>query len=68
MEKGHFKGLLLPQVPIEQEWTIEEFLGFTGEKAGLNPEEWKDLSCKIYKFQAKIFAEDEGIVVEKKIY
>ena len=42
VEKGYFKGLLLPQVPIEQGWDTEEFLNQTCQKAGLNLDAWID--------------------------
>jgi uncharacterized protein (TIGR00296 family) len=57
--EGEFgKGLLLPQVAVEWKWDQEQFLGHTCEKAGLLLDSWKDLSNKIYKFQAQIFTED----------
>lgn len=57
-ESKGFRGLLLPQVAVEQKWNVEEFLSFTCQKAGLLPEAWKDVKdVKIYKFQAEIFSE-----------
>lgn len=60
----NFEGLLLPQVPIEQNWTKQDFLNNLCHKAGLLPETWKQLTPKIYKFQAEIFQEttQKGIV------
>lgn len=62
-------GLLLPQVPVEWKWSSEEFIKQTCVKAGLGPETWKNPSCKFYKFQAQIFAEEkpQGRIVEKNI-
>lgn len=57
VEHGWFKGLLLPQVPVEWEWDCEEFLGHCCMKAGLPPEAWVLPETKIYKFQAIIFKE-----------
>ena len=37
VEQGFYKGLLLPQVPVEQGWDKEEFLSHTCMKAGLLP-------------------------------
>ncbi len=71
IEKGWNRGLLLPQVPIEQEppWNEEEFLEWTCWKANLTKDQWLDDKTKIYKFQAEIFEEDEpnGEVKRKKI-
>ncbi|HUV25503.1 MAG TPA: TIGR00296 family protein [Methanomassiliicoccales archaeon] len=58
VEKGPFKGLLLPQVPVEWEWDEETFLCHTCMKAGLTPDCWLDSQTKIFKFQGEVFAED----------
>lgn len=57
VEQGFYKGLLLPQVPIEQEWNTEEFLSHTCMKAGLLPDAWFDSTTKIFKFSGQIFTE-----------
>jgi uncharacterized protein (TIGR00296 family) len=59
MEKGVFKGLLLPQVPVEWGWCEEEFLCHCCVKAGLPPDSWLTKGAKIYKFQAIIFEEEK---------
>jgi uncharacterized protein (TIGR00296 family) len=58
VEKGVFKGLLLPQVPVEWEWDEEEFLCQCCIKARLPPDSWLTKGTKIYKFQAIIFEEE----------
>jgi uncharacterized protein (TIGR00296 family) len=58
VEKGGYKGLLLPQVPVEWEWCEEEFLCQCCVKAGLPPDSWLTKGTKIYKFQAIIFEEE----------
>lgn len=58
VEKGPFKGLLLPQVPVEWEWCEEEFLCQCCIKAGLPPDSWLTKGAKIYKFNAIIFEEE----------
>jgi len=40
IEKGPYKGLLLPQVPVEWGWCEEEFLCQCCIKAGLPPDSW----------------------------
>jgi len=59
VERGMFKGLLLPQVPVEWEWDEEEFLCQCCTKAGLPPDCWLLENTKIYKFQAIIFEEEK---------
>jgi hypothetical protein len=59
LERGYFRGLLLPQVATEWDWDSETFLAETCVKAGLTPDCWLDKSSKVYKFQAEIFAEAE---------
>jgi uncharacterized protein (TIGR00296 family) len=69
VEQGFCKGLLLPQVPIEQAWDKEEFLTNTCIKAGLMPDAWFDKNTKIYKFSGQIFAETRprGNIKEKHL-
>jgi len=57
VEQGFYKGLLLPQVPVEQAWDIEEFLSNTCMKAGLPPDAWFEKNTKISKFSGQIFTE-----------
>lgn len=68
-EQGFSKGLLLPQVPIEQDWNIEEFLSQTCIKAGLMPDAWLDKKTTISKFSGQIFTEitPGGKIKEKHI-
>lgn len=54
-------GLLLPQVPVEQNWSVEEFLENLCLKAGLTIDAWMDSKCKIYKFQTKIIHENSAL-------
>ena len=58
IERGIYKGLLLPQVPVEWEWCEEEFLCQCCVKAGLPPDSWLTKGTKIYKFQAIVFEEE----------
>ena len=57
VERGPYKGLLLPQVPVEWGWCEEEFLCQCCMKAGLPPDNWLAKGTKIYKFRAIIFEE-----------
>ena len=69
VEQDIFKGLLLPLVPIEQNWDKEEFLSHTCLKAGLMPDAWFDEKTKISKFSGQIFTElkPRGDIKEKKL-
>ncbi|MCJ2555819.1 MAG: TIGR00296 family protein [Candidatus Thermoplasmatota archaeon] len=55
--KGVFRGLLLPQVAIDWEWSSEEFISQTCMKAGLRSDEWLKGDARIYRFSAEIFGE-----------
>lgn len=58
IERGIFKGLLLPQVPVEWDWDEEQFLCQCCLKASLPPDCWLLESTKVYKFQAVVFEEE----------
>jgi uncharacterized protein (TIGR00296 family) len=59
IEKGPFRGLLLPQVPLEWDWDEKGFLDNLCMKAGLAPGRWLEEGVRIYRFSSEIFAEDE---------
>jgi uncharacterized protein (TIGR00296 family) len=65
---GH-TGLLLPQVPIEWDWSVEEFLSQTCMKAGLMPDCWLQEGVRISRFSAQIFTEvtPGGRVEERRL-
>ena len=56
--KGMWKGLLLPQVPVDWNWNTQEFLEHTCNKAGLPEDAWKDQKTEFMSFQAEIFGEE----------
>ena len=58
VENKQCSGLLLPQVPKEYGWDIEEFLTHTSEKAGLEKNAWKDQDTKVSRFEGIIFKEE----------
>ena len=56
IKKDFRSGTMLPQVAIENGWTVEQFLGYTArDKAGLGWDGWKDAEISIY----------EGLVLEE---
>lgn len=57
VERGMYKGLLLPQVPVEWGWNAQEFLCQCCNKAGLLEDYWLRDGTKIYKFQCIIARE-----------
>jgi AmmeMemoRadiSam system protein A len=54
VSKGNARGLLLPQVAVQQQWDRERFLGETCRKAGLPPTAWKQ-GATIQRFTAEVF-------------
>ena len=57
ISKGYNRGLLLPQVPLEQGWDRETFLTHTCYKSGLPGDAWEKDGVKIEKFSAQVFSE-----------
>ncbi len=57
--RGMFRGLLLPQVPVEWGWDTKEYLEHTCNKAGLPKGAWMDKKTEFMVFQAEIFGEEE---------
>jgi AmmeMemoRadiSam system protein B/AmmeMemoRadiSam system protein A len=54
ISQGDKKGLLLPQVPVENRWSRETFLDQACVKAGLPPDAWKK-GAEIFVFEAIVF-------------
>ena len=54
ISQGDRKGLLLPQVPVENRWSREKFLDQACVKAGLPPDAWKK-GAEIFVFEAIVF-------------
>jgi uncharacterized protein (TIGR00296 family) len=70
VERGPFqRGLLLPQVPVNNNWDLTTYLNYVCLKAGLPPEAWTDLDTKISCFEGLIFAEKtpNGIIEKESI-
>jgi AmmeMemoRadiSam system protein A len=56
MQRGDRRGVLLPQVPVENGWDRETFLNEACLKAGLPPDAWKK-GARIFTFEAIVFHE-----------
>ncbi|MFQ5820486.1 MAG: TIGR00296 family protein [Candidatus Heimdallarchaeota archaeon] len=69
VESGFRKGILLPQVPVEWNWDVEEFLTQLCGKAGLIPDCWCLEDTKLYRFESEIFKElsPEGKIVRETL-
>ena len=67
--QGPFRGLLLPQVAVDNQMEADDFLSEACMKAGLLPDAWLDPATRVYKFQADVFAEVEprGPVVRRSL-
>ncbi len=55
--KGENQGVLLPQVPTEQNWDRDEFLRQICIKAGLSEDAWQE-GAQLYVFTAEVFGEE----------
>jgi uncharacterized protein len=60
-------GLLLPQVPVESNWDIDEYLANICYKAGAPPDAWLMPESQLYKFRAIIYKEFEPSGNVKKV-
>jgi AmmeMemoRadiSam system protein A len=56
VNRGSFRGLLLPQVPMEWGWDRDTFIAQTCRKAGLPPDAWK-MGATLEAFTAEVFSE-----------
>lgn len=59
VRQGSRSGLLLPQVPIENNMDLENFLAATCRKAGLPETFWQEDKVKIFRFEGEAFSEKE---------
>lgn len=56
--RGPNRGVLLPQVAVEQGWDRQTFLDHTCLKAGLAPNCWQEKGAKVLSFTAQVFGEE----------
>jgi AmmeMemoRadiSam system protein A len=59
ISRGSFRGLLLPQVPLEWGWDREAYISQTCRKAGLPPDAWR-MGATLEAFTAEVFSDTEG--------
>jgi AmmeMemoRadiSam system protein A len=55
--RGGRSGVLLPQVPLEQGWDLDEYLDYICVKAGLPQGSYKAPDAALYTFTAVVFGE-----------
>lgn len=55
--RGPSRGLLLPQVAAERNWSAQRFLEETCVKAGLPRDGWKNPDTKVFGFTAEIYSD-----------
>lgn len=58
VRQGRMRGLLLPQVPVDQKWNRETFLDQVCVKAGLPPSAWRH-GATLEGFTAEVFGEEK---------
>lgn len=57
MAKGGRRAVYLPEVAVEQGWTAEETLSSLSEKAGLDPDAWRQ-GASFQVFESVVLAEE----------
>jgi AmmeMemoRadiSam system protein A len=61
---GGTRGLLLPQVALERNWSVTQFLEATCRKAGLQANAWREPDTKLLAFTAEVFSDAGAFTVE----
>jgi len=57
IKQGAYRGTLLPQVAVNQDWSVKEFLGNCSKyKAGIGWDGWK--TAELYIYEAIVFKSD----------
>jgi len=69
VEGAGARGLLLPQVAVDEGFDAEEFLNQCCLKAGLMPDAWMTREVRVARFKGQIFSEEapRGRVFERKL-
>jgi AmmeMemoRadiSam system protein A len=57
-------GVLLPQVPVEQGWNLDEYLDYICVKAGVPPKSCEAPDAELFTFTAAVFGEREQTCLE----
>ena len=62
---GNYSAIMLPDFPVRYSWDHERALRYLTQKAGMHMDAWQNLANKIYKFNAQIFSEEDGKVMQR---
>jgi len=57
LKRGGYSGVLLPQVPVEQGWNLDEYLNYICIKAGLPARSYEAPDAELFTFTAVVFGE-----------
>lgn len=57
LEEGYRRGVLLPQVAKENNYSIPQFLTAICEKTGIDPFAWEHKPLNLHTFTAEVFSE-----------
>ena len=57
LRRGYNSGVLLPQVPVEQGWNLEQYLEYICIKAGVPAGSYKAKDAELSTFTAVVFGE-----------
>ena len=60
VEEGYDRGLLLPQVATENNYSVQQFLNSICIKAGLSPDLWQRKKLNLKVFTALVFNEERS--------
>src|SRR5580704_3496827 len=66
VSQGRHRGVLLPHVASQFNWSAQRFLEETCVKAGLEREAWKDPATRVQAFTAEVFSETVSASVPRK--
>jgi AmmeMemoRadiSam system protein A len=61
---GGKRGLLLPQVALERNWSLIQFLEAICRKAGLQANAWREPNTKLFAFTAEVFSDAGALTAE----
>lgn len=64
--RASFRGLLLPQVATERNWSGRRLLEETCIKAGLARDAWRDPATEVFGFTAEIFSEKRRRTISER--
>lgn len=64
---GGRRGLLLPQVAVERNWSVIQFLEAACRKAGLQANAWREPQIELFGFTAEVFSDANSFSLDEPI-